>query len=191
MGDSAGKRGQSRWTTLHSGRKPAAIVGFAVAAGLTMCVHSSSPKTPPSDSLAHYAALVAEFDLRRRLNVLHPNPQSIFDGLHVGHVNVGAGNLTFRRRDIVARADGPVVFARVYDSRIKANADLGPGWRLSLAEELRLDGDRAIYTDRAGARHGFKKQGGAYVPDPPTPRHAATTLTVTGKKAVRTAGCGW
>ena len=142
------------------------------------------PKTPPSDSLAPYAALVAELDLRRRVNVLHPNPQSIFDGLHVGHVNVGAGNLTFRRRDIVARADGPVVFARVYDSRIEANADLGPGWRLSLAEELRLEGDQAIYTDRSGARHRFRKDGDAHVADPPTPRHAGTTLTVAEKKAV-------
>ena len=83
------------------------------------------PKTPPPGSLVPYAASVAELDLRRRVNVLHRNPQSILDGLHVGHVNVGAGNLTFRRCDIVARADGPVVFAQVYDSRIEANADLG------------------------------------------------------------------
>ena len=186
MDDGAGKRGRSRWTALKGRRKPAAVLGFAAAAGLAMCVHSSSPKTPPSDSLAPYAALVAELDLRRRVNVLHPNPQSIFDGLHVGHVNVGAGNLTFRRRDIVARANGPVVFARVYDSRIEANADLGPGWRLSLAEELRLEGDQAIYTDRSGAQHRFRKDGDAHVADPPTPRHAGTTLTVAERPSVET-----
>ena len=37
----------------------------------------------------------------RRINVLHPNPQSIFDGLQVGFVNVSTGNLTFERRDMV------------------------------------------------------------------------------------------
>ena len=32
--------------------KPTAILGFALAAGATMGVHSSSPATPPSDSVA-------------------------------------------------------------------------------------------------------------------------------------------
>jgi len=32
---------------------------------------------------------------------VHPNPQSILDGLRVGFVNVSSGNLTFERRDIV------------------------------------------------------------------------------------------
>lgn len=154
------------------------------SSGLSVGVHSSA-QSLSDDSLAPYAALVAELDLRRRVNVLHPNPQSILDGFHVGHVNVGAGNLTFRRRDMVARADGPVVFARVYDSRIQDNADLGPGWRLSLAEELRLDGDRAVYTDRSGAAHAFRLlKDGEYVAAPPTPRHADTTLSVVGDKAV-------
>ena len=184
MGDGMGKRGRSRWAALNGVPKPAAIMALAMVAGVTIGVHSSSPRTSLSDSLLPYAALVAELDLRRRVNVLHPNPQSIFDGLQVGHVNVGTGNLTFRRRDIVARADGPVVFARVYDSRIEANADLGPGWRLSLAEELRLEGDRAVYTDRSGAEHRFRRDGDAYVAAPPTPRHAGTSLTVAGKKAV-------
>ena len=80
------------------------VVGLPlVLAGVAVGVHSSA-NPAASDSLAPYAALAAEFELRRRVNVLHPNPQSIFDGLHVGHVNVGAGNLTFRRRDIVAAA---------------------------------------------------------------------------------------
>lgn len=68
-------------------------------------------------SLESYVPLIAEFDLRRRVNVLFPNPQRMFDGLQAGYVNVGSGNLTFRRRDLVTRANGPLVLARVYDSR--------------------------------------------------------------------------
>ena len=176
-------RGHRRWRRVRGVARPGAAV--ALLLGVSVGVQSSAQPPPSDDSLAPYAALVAELDLRRRVNVLHPNPQSILDGFHVGHVNIGAGNLTFRRRDMVARADGAVVFARVYDSRIQDNADLGPGWRLSLAEELRLDGDRAVYTDRSGAAHAFRlRKDGEYVAAPPTPRHADTTLSVSGDKAV-------
>ncbi len=58
--------------------------------------------SPGAEWLSFYADLVQETELRRRVNVLHPNPQSIFDGLQAGYVSVRHGNLTFRRRDIVA-----------------------------------------------------------------------------------------
>ena len=122
-----------------------------------------------------------------RASVLFPNPQSLFDGLRVGFVNTSSGNLTFRRRDIVTRAQGPVVFARVYDSRIAANYDFGPGWRLSLAEELLVDGDTAVYVDEAGARHTFAQTGTAWAASPPTPRHAATTLSFADVDGIRIA----
>ena len=122
-----------------------------------------------------------------RVSVLFPNPQSPFDGLQVGFVNTSSGNLTFRRRDIVTRAQGPVVFARVHDSRIAANADFGPGWRLSLAEELLVDGDAVTYVDDAGARHGFAWDAAGYAASPPTPRHAATTLAFEDVGGVRVA----
>ena len=122
-----------------------------------------------------------------RASVLFPNPQSLFDGLRVGFVNTSSGNLTFRRRDIVTRAQGPVVFARVYDSRIAADADFGPGWRLSLAEELLVDGDAATYVDEAGARHTFAQTGTAWTASPPTPRHAATTLDFADVDGIRVA----
>lgn len=51
--------------------------------------------------LEKYATVVAELSERRRLNVLFPNPQSIFDGMQVGFVNVGTGNLSFKRHDMV------------------------------------------------------------------------------------------
>ena len=112
-----------------------------------------------------------------RSSVVHPNPQSVFDGLQAGLVNTTTGNLTFSRRDMVARAQGPVVFARVYDSRIVANNDFGPGWRLSLAEELHVDGGSATYTDESGAQHTFMSDGTRYVASPSTPQHAATVLS--------------
>ena len=120
-------------------------------------------------------------------SVLFPNPQSLFDGLRVGFVNTSSGNLTFRRRDIVTRAQGPAVFARVHDSRIAADDDFGPGWRLSLAEELLVDGDAATYVDESGARHTFAWTGTAWTASPPTPRHAATTLQFADAGGIRTA----
>ena len=129
-------------------------------------------------SLETYAKLVEELDMRRRVNVLYPNPQSLFDGLQAGFVNVGAGNLTFKRRDLVTRANGPVAFARLYDSRIDGNEDFGRGWRLALAEELLLDDAGVTYVDRSGASHRFVASGGAYVQRPATPRHARTRIVL-------------
>ena len=120
-------------------------------------------------------------------SVLFPNPQSLFDGVRVGFVNTSSGNLTFRRRDIVTRAQGPAVFARVHDSRIAGNADFGPGWRLSLAEELLVDGDTAVYVDESGARHTFARTGTAWTASPPTPRHGATTLDFADVDGIRIA----
>ena len=112
---------------------------------------------------------------------------ALFDGVRVGFVNTSAGNLTFRRRDLVTRAQGPVVFARAHDSRIADNPDFGPGWRLSLAEEVLVDGDVAVYVDRSGARHAFAWNGTAWTQSPPTPRHARTTLEFADAGGVRTA----
>ena len=110
-----------------------------------------------------------------RASVPPPNPQSPFDGLRAGFVNASSGNLTFRRRDIVAQ--GPVAFARVHDSRIAANADFGPGWRLSLAEELLADGDAVTHVDGSGARQGFAWGAAGHAASPPTPRREGTRLT--------------
>jgi hypothetical protein len=55
------------------------------------------------------------------------NPQSIFRGVQLNFVNVGEGNLTFLRRDMVASGRIPVILARVYDSSSNGTADFGPG----------------------------------------------------------------
>lgn len=123
--------------------------------------------------------------LRSRINVLHPNPQSVLDGLQAGFVNVSSGNLTFARRDIVVPGRRRVVFARIHDSRIRANADFGPGWRLSLDEAIIVDDRGAEYVDGAGARYRFRRRSEAdYVPDPMMPRLFGSVLTVSGTSAV-------
>lgn len=134
-------------------------------------------------SLESYIPLIAEFDLRRRVNVLFPNPQTLFDGLQVGFVNVAAGNLTFLRRDLVTRANGPVIFGRVYDSRATVNGDFGPGWRLSLSEALHMNEARIAYVDGAGARRVFALGADGYAPVRPTPRHAGTRIVLGANEA--------
>lgn len=170
-------------------------VKFATAAlGLTLAaLFGRFGEAAPGDQpqLAEYAKLIEAISQQTHTTVLFPNPQSIFDGYHLGFVNVAAGNLSFKRRDLVVRvsAASTLAFARVYDSRIKRNADFGPGWRLALAEELFVDGDGLIYVDRAGARHRFAAgDAGAYRANPPTPRHARTQVSVSpNRAAVKTA----
>ena len=121
--------------------------------------------------------------------VLHPNPQSIFDGLRYAHVNVGSGNLTFQRRDLVA-GRMPVIFARLHDSRIADNADFGPGWRLALAEEIVFDGSGATHVDSAGARRRFRAGPAGLSPHPPAPDRFGWTLEAFDDLAVMRAPDG-
>ena len=137
---------------------------FLIAAGAAFALSASTApddSLPPhlalnDDSLGRFAELVKETELRRRVNVLYPNPQSIFDGLQVGYVGVRHGNLTFRRRDLVAGTNALARFTRVYDSRARHGRDFGPGWRLSLDEELTPADGGLVYADGSGARQFFK-----------------------------------
>ena len=144
-----------------------ALIGSTVVAG---------DKEPAAvdPSLEDYSPLVAEFDRARRVNIF-PNPQTLFDGLQVGFVNVGSGNLTFLGRDLATRANGPLVFGRVYDSRLNDD-DFGPGWRLSLAEELHIDDTSVTYVDGAGVRRRFVLGADSYRALEPTPRHEGTRI---------------
>lgn len=164
-----------------------ASVGAAAACALLAATTRFAVEDDAKEAdLRGYVQLIEALAHRKRVAVLFPNPQSIFDGYHIGFVNVGAGNLTFRRRDLVTRTPAMIVeFARVYDSRIEHNDDFGAGWRLSLAEELWLDDGALIYVDRAGARHRFASDDGVeYRASPMTPRHSQTRITVGEKETV-------
>ena len=146
----------------------------------------SEPDSAPPN-LEHYATLVSELAERRRLNVLFPNPQSIFDGMHVGFVNVGTGNLSFKRHDMVVRVAGtPVYLSRVYDSRARGNEDFGGGWRLSLGEEIIADDGKLTYIDASGASHTFSSgtKSDVFAASPPTPRHGGSRLWANGGDAL-------
>ena len=130
-------------------------------------------------------ALLREIGARRRVNVLFPNPQSMFDGLQAGFVNVSAGNLSFRRRDLVVWGRELIRFSRVYDSRIVENADFGPGWRLALVSELLPGGDGLVYVDGSGGRHDFRRlPDGSYVGT--VPEHDGVGITISGNEAMWT-----
>ncbi len=130
-------------------------------------------------SLEPYVRMIGELNVRRRVNTLFPNPQSILDGLHVGYVNAGRGNLTFQRRDLaIPSPTHPIVVARVHDSDILKNSDFGPRWRLSLAEEVvqHKQHKYLTYYDDSGASYTFKKDGRDYHNFPATPKHLRTEI---------------
>ena len=98
-------------------RKSSLLVLAVLLVASTSAIAQSHQTTSPLDQ---YVQQASEFSSRARANVYFPNAQSIFSGVQVGFVSVGAGNLTFLRRDMVASGRVPLVVARVYDSSRKA-----------------------------------------------------------------------
>ena len=74
-------------------RWPSALLLAGAAGGAQAQLAPAVPPEGPVDASAHH----------RPTPVLHPNPQSIFDGLRYAYINVGSGNLTLQRPDIVAK----------------------------------------------------------------------------------------
>ena len=85
------------------------VVFFLLSVFTLLCAQSHSSNSP----LGQYVEYASEFSSRARANVYFPNPQSISNGVQFNFVNVGAGNLTFLRRDMVASGRIPLVLARV------------------------------------------------------------------------------
>jgi YD repeat-containing protein len=110
-----------------------------------------------------YARFLAEFSNRRRANVYFENQQSVFHGVQVNWVNVGTGNLTFVRRDLVTVGRLPVMAARIYDSAGGGSADFGVGWKLSATETITLQRGVATLTDDTGSEIRFVATGSSFV----------------------------
>ncbi|MEM9305636.1 MAG: DUF6531 domain-containing protein, partial [Pseudomonadota bacterium] len=108
-----------------------------------------------------HAAYLNELSDRRRINTLFQNQQTIFDGLQLEYVNVGSGNLTFKRRDLVRLSRLPINIARVYDSRSPGAHDFGVGWRLLYDEQLREDSGGMTYRAASGAELRLVPDGAA------------------------------
>ena len=115
------------------------------------------------EASAEYASTVLhtlnELSARRRLTMLFINEQSPFYGVQMNYVNVGRGNLTFLVRDIVRLDRIPIVFGRVYDSSKQDESDFGPGWKLSVAESLRLTDRRLLYVDASNSEYELDVDG--------------------------------
>src|SRR5205085_3678920 len=110
------------------------IISAALFTSAIVAQHHS-----PDSALEPYVEQVSELSGRARANVYFQNPQSIFRGVQVSFVNVGTGNLTFLRRDLVASGRIPIVIARVYDSSSQGSAEFGQGWLLSAAETVTFE----------------------------------------------------
>ncbi len=142
-------------------------VFLAIAAGPYGSSQESHPVPagPPNSNhastdpvLQPYVQLASELTSRARANVYFANPQSIFAGVQINFVNVGTGNLTFLRRDMVTSGRIPLVLARVYDSNSSGGIDLGAGWSLSCAETISIQGDTARLSSESGAVIEFTRQ---------------------------------
>jgi len=136
------------------------------------------------ESLDPYLKLLNEVSERRRMNVYFANEQTLFYGAQVGYVNVGRGNLTFQRRDLVAVGRIPLVIARAYDSALEGSGDFGPGWHLTAAETIEAEGRSWVYVDESASKHRFVPGVDGYELTPPGPNDIES-LTPLGRDRLR------
>ena len=122
-----------------------------------------------------------DLSARRRTTTMFPNPQSVFAGVQESFVNTSTGALTFLVRDLVRVGGMPIVMGRVYDSTLAEGSDFGPGWKLTVVEELRQEGSQLMFTDASNAVHALDVDGDAVMPASP-----ATAPVVSG--STRTTG---
>ncbi len=137
-----------------------------LGAALPLATQGAPPGEPDIDpKLRAYVDYLNEFSERRRSNVYFENPQSIFSGVHLHYVNVGKGNFTFQRRDLVAVGRIPLIVARVYDSSRSDGGDFGPGWRLAAAQRIEIDSNGDLtHWDDAGVPRRWIAQGDSFRP---------------------------
>lgn len=146
---------------------------------------SSLAQSDSKEKAESYAAYLNEISDRRRVNTIFDNPQNPQKGMAVNHINVGEGNLTFARRDMVRLSRMPLVFSRIYDSSLTESGDFGPGWKLSLDETLHFRGENLIYRDASNSVHYFKNHGDGYALSTPF-NSDFLSLTVDGDNATLT-----
>lgn len=122
------------------------------------------------EEMRPYARYLNEFSDRRRSTVHFQNQQSVLRGVRIGFVNVGHGNLTLARRDLVVVGLLPIVAARVYDSSSADSGDFGAGWHLSIAETIvpQVDGSMLLL-DETGAATQFVRSNGEFITTIPHP----------------------
>ena len=143
-------------------------------------IATSTAFSDPAEISREFKAQIStlnELSERRRVNTFFRNEQSIFNGVQKGYVNVGKGNLTFVRRDLVTVGRVPVVIARVFDSSYTGEYDFSPGWRISLAETIRVNSDGSLtYIDESLSVTNYTNINGDFTA---IPAHLSDVKTVT------------
>jgi YD repeat-containing protein len=140
--------------------------------GIRLATPGGEPQTRQEalEAFQPYVDYLNEFTERRRLKVYFANEQSIFYGTQAGYVNVGRGNFTFARRDLVTVGRIPLELARVYDSSFEGGPEFGRGWRLSAAETIQLQPDgSAVLLSESAAIERFLPSGDGFVQAQPCP----------------------
>ena len=124
-----------------------------------------------------------DLSARRRTTTFFQNRQSAFAGVQENFVNTSTGALTFLVRDLVRSGGMPIVMGRIYDSKLTDGPDFGPGWKLSVIEEVRREDASFVYRDASNAHFVLNVSGSDLVPAVP-----AITPVVSG--STRTTGDG-
>ena len=127
-----------------------------------------------------------DLSARRRTTTLFPNPQLVFSGVQENFVNTSTGSMTFLVRDLVRVGGMPIVMGRVYDSTLEEGGDFGPGWKLTVVEEVRQDGSQLLFTDASNGVHGLDVSGDTVTPESPTtaPIISGSTRTTGGEAGI-------
>jgi len=177
-----------RTKTVYAGAVLVALLAFAISQLFLLkppAVGASYSDEASLEQLHPYLHYLHSFSDRRRANIYFENTQPIFYGAQVNYVNVGRGNLTFARRDLVTTGRMPVVIARVHDSAGAGSIEFGPGWRLSAAERIEVgEGTAKLFTE-SGAALNFVASGSDFLPavdapsDYPKLTRASETLITT------------
>ncbi len=145
-----------------------------------------------NEELIPYIDYLNEFSERRRMNVYFHNDQPHDRGAQAGYVNVGRGNFTFLRRDLVTVGRIPLVLARAYDSSLPEEGDFGPGWHLTAAESIHIEDDGSLWlTDESGASVRYLPSRKGYVAAVPGPSEVRHILALGDERLRVSLQSGW
>lgn len=157
----------SQWTKVH------AFLYVVLLVALTSATLANNERNPyekqNTERLLEEKAIgfLNELTARRRVTTLFPNFQTSQHGVQEKFVNTSTGNLTFLVRDLVVAESMPIVMGRVYDSAIQDDSDFGPGWKLSVREEVLRDGGTLTFIDSSNSEYVLNVQQNTIVPTRP------------------------
>ena len=160
-----------------------ACVGYGSVANAVLADAPAEIKDAAEDNTAGF---LNDLSTRRRTTTFFPNPQPVFAGVQESFVNTSTGALTFLVRDLVRIGGMPIVMGRVYDSTLAEGADFGPGWKLTVVEEVRQDGSQLTFTDASNAVHRLDVSGDTVAPASPAtaPVVSGSTRTTDGEVGI-------